>query len=77
MSNCLYTAQGDFVCNKDTKEHFGNLPGGPYIQTCVGCSYENNILKCYCKNNQDIYKWKSKYCTKNNISNNNGNLICK
>jgi hypothetical protein len=53
MSKCMYTAQGDFVCNenkdtkntKDTIENFdssfitASLPGGPYIDSCRNCEY--------------------------------------
>ncbi len=49
MSNCMYTAYGDFVCKEDTKEHFNDLPpsscnncpDGEYLNTCIDCSLNN------------------------------------
>ena len=56
MSKCMYTAQGDFVCqeNKDTTEHFfeqkslNNLfldvnPYGNYLNSCKNCSFYKSI----------------------------------
>ena len=84
MSNCMYTAQGDFVCNKNIKEsnkntieHFAALPNGTYKNSCKNCSYEDNVLDCECKNKQGKYLSAKRYCKKTNIENNDGILVCK
>jgi len=71
MSNCVYTAQGDFVCNKDTIEHFGTLPVGPYKQTCINCSYnDDKELSCSCENR--ALKLDTYWC---DMSTNDGDII--
>ena len=69
MSSCMYSAQGDFVCqeNKNTIENFRTgyitapLPDGPYLDSCKNCSYTVssskprllNDLKCDCLKNDN------------------------
>jgi hypothetical protein len=56
MSNCIYTIQGDFVCNKKTIEHFNDLPNGSYKTSCINCSNNNNNnLSCDCRSNGGNY----------------------
>jgi hypothetical protein len=81
----MYTAQGDFVCNKESNkesnkdiiENFAALPGGTYKQTCKNCSYQDNVLDCECKNKQGKYLSAKRYCKKTNIENSDGILLCK
>jgi len=77
----MNTAQGDFVCNKEsnknTIEHFVALPGGTYKNSCRNCSYVDNKLKCDCKKINGNFMVATKYCTLNNIENSDGFLLCK
>jgi hypothetical protein len=85
MSNCMYTAQGDFVCNEDTIEHFRPSPTitGTYTQSCNNCSFSNNFLDCYCKKkNKKVVTARLNVdrCQRNNntiyVGNNDGKLFC-
>ena len=86
MSNCMYTAQGDFVCKEDTKENtienFNTYPNIPInnIDGCYNCSINNDILTCQCLNKGGIYasrQLKLNNCNLNNNINyiNNSNII--
>ena len=91
MSSCMYSAQGDFVCqeNKDTIENFVTLnpaptPFGTYLSSCKNCGFwrsadsKVNKLKCDCLKSNKKYNEKTELpnCF-GNIVNNNGNLECQ
>ena len=89
MSNCMYTAQGIFVCNeesnKETIEHFDTLPLPSNLPTdCNECKLStNNILSCKCKAYFWGYSFKKNTslnynnCNNKKIINNDGILYCR
>ena len=59
----MYTAYGDFVCNKQTIEKFVNikiesdgLPEGTYKDTCTDCNLRKNKLYCRCETSDMSYR---------------------
>ena len=88
MSSCMYTAQGDFVCqeNKDTTdtiENFAPLPDGPYLKVgqpmgdCKNCSNNGNTISCDCLNVfNGRYRKASVYRCNKPIYNYGGSMVC-